>query len=170
MEKFLIHETGIHWIDVFQYLFGVPTEVYADLRRVNPEIVGEDAGFFIFGYENGLRAVFDGNRLIDHVAENHRLTMGEFLVEGTEAVLALDGAGRISVRQKGAMDAESIPFDFQPLGFGGDCVYHFQKHVVDYCLGRGPLENSISDYLTNIVLEELLYQSSLSGVRQAVKK
>jgi predicted dehydrogenase len=169
MERFLIHETGIHWIDVFQFLFGTPSEIYADLRRANPQIKGEDAGYFIFGYETGLRVLFDGNRLIDHPAENHRLTMGEFLIEGTDAVLALDGLGHILLRKKGELVAEKVPYEFEPLGFGGDCVYHYQKHVVDYCLDRGPLENSVGDYLKNLVLEELVYQSSDSGRKQAVR-
>ncbi|MCR9213205.1 MAG: Gfo/Idh/MocA family oxidoreductase [Proteobacteria bacterium] len=169
MERFLIHETGIHWIDVFQFLFGMPSEIYADLRRANPAIKGEDAGYFIFGYDTGVRVLFDGNRLIDHAAENHRLTMGEFLIEGTKAVLSLDGLGQILIRKKGELVPEKVPYDFEPLGFGGDCVYHYQKHVVDYCLDRGPLENSVGDYLKNLVLEELVYQSSDSGRKQAVR-
>lgn len=169
MERFLIHETGIHWIDVFQFLFGMPNEIYADLRRANPHIAGEDAGYFLFGYDTGLRILFDGNRLVDHPAENHRLTMGEFLIEGSEAVLALDGLGQLSLRRKGELESENIPYEFEPLGFGGDCVYHYQKHVVDYCLDRGPLENSVGDYLKNLVLEELVYQSSESGRKQAVR-
>ncbi len=38
MEKFLIHETGVHWVDTFAYLFGPAQSVYAGLRRVNPAI------------------------------------------------------------------------------------------------------------------------------------
>ncbi|MEM6466922.1 MAG: Gfo/Idh/MocA family oxidoreductase, partial [Pseudomonadota bacterium] len=43
MERFLIHETAIHLIDTFRYLFGELTSAYADLRRCNPVIAGEDA-------------------------------------------------------------------------------------------------------------------------------
>ena len=44
MERFLVHETAIHLIDTFRYLFGDVSHVYADLRRLNPVIAGEDAG------------------------------------------------------------------------------------------------------------------------------
>ena len=44
MPRFLIHETGIHLIDVFRYLLGEITGVFARLRRINPVIKGEDAG------------------------------------------------------------------------------------------------------------------------------
>ena len=42
MPRLLIHETGVHYIDTFRYLFGTPTAVHADLRRCNPVIAGED--------------------------------------------------------------------------------------------------------------------------------
>jgi len=67
MENFLIHETGVHFIDVFRYLFGEPQALSADLRRLNPVIAGEDAGHFNFYYDNGLCAQFDGNRLAQKV-------------------------------------------------------------------------------------------------------
>jgi predicted dehydrogenase len=48
MERFLVHETGVHWIDTYRYLFGNPSAVFADLRKLNPAIAGEDAGMMIF--------------------------------------------------------------------------------------------------------------------------
>ena len=87
MPKLLIHETGVHWIDTFRYLFGNPTAVLADLRRLNPVIAGEDAGIVLFDLPNGVRGVLDGNRLADHAADNTRRTMGEMLIEGSDATL-----------------------------------------------------------------------------------
>ena len=101
MPRLLIHETGIHFIDTFRYLFGDPKDLYADLRRLNSAIAGEDSGYFLFGFDGGKRALFDGNRLLDHPAENHRLTMGELLIEGTEGVLKLTGNGAVSYRKSG---------------------------------------------------------------------
>lgn len=169
MEKFLIHETGIHWIDVFRFLFGIPQTVYSDLRKLNPEISGEDAGYFIFGYADGQRAMFDGNRLLDHSAENQRLTMGEFVVEGTRATITLNGEAELLLRNKGERTGIKIPYEVNFRGFGGDCVYLFQKHVVDFCLGRGELENSVESYLCNLVLENHIYESALSGRRYVVE-
>ena len=97
MPRLLIHETGVHWIDTFRFLLGEPDAVYADLRRLNPVIKGEDAGYFVFDYAGGVRALFDGNRLLDHDAENCRTTLGEALVEGTEGTLTLSGDGSVKV-------------------------------------------------------------------------
>jgi len=101
MPKLLIHETGVHWIDTFRYLLGNPIAVYADLRKLNPVIAGEDAGYVLFEFESGKRALFDGNRHLDHAAENHRMTLGECLIEGTEGSLKLFGNGQVTHREFG---------------------------------------------------------------------
>ena len=44
MPRFLVRETAVHWVDTFRFLLGNPLSVYADLRRLNPAIAGEDAG------------------------------------------------------------------------------------------------------------------------------
>ncbi len=163
MKRFLIHETGVHWIDVFRYLLGEPNAVSADLRRINPAIAGEDAGHFIFHYDNGLRAHFDGNRLLDHAADNTRHTMGEMMIEGTEGTITLNGDGEISLRCFSNKAPQSIPYDFELIGFGADCVRLLQAHVVDHLLHQTPLQNKASDYLQNLRIEEAIYTAAQSN-------
>ncbi|WP_420404493.1 Gfo/Idh/MocA family protein [Nisaea sp.] len=160
MERFLVHETGIHWIDVFRYLFGEPDAVYADLWRANPVIRGEDAGLLTLTWENGLRATLDANRTLDHVAKNPRLTMGEFIVEGDEGALMLDGDGHLLHRMRGAAEAREILYPFEDRDFGGDCVFHFQNHVIAHLRHGTPLETQASDYLHNIRIEAAAYRSA----------
>lgn len=165
MEYFLIHETGVHYIDVFRFLFGEPQALSAELHRLNGDIKGEDAGHFVFYYANGLRAQFDGNRLLDHAADNPRLTMGEMLIEGTQGSLALYGNGKLLLRRFGESDWNPIQYSFTDNDFGGDCVYHTQKHVIDHLQNNTPLENRIQDYMRNLELESLVYQASASQTR-----
>ena len=160
MERFLVHETAIHLIDVFRYLFGEVAEVYADLVRLNPAIVGEDSGLILFHFASGARGLFDGNRLADHKAENRRLTMGEMTVEGEEGTLQLDGDGRILLRAHGSNEWVEIAYDWEDRGFGGDCVFALQRHVTAFLSGGGMLENSGRDYLRNLRLEHAVYQSN----------
>ena len=168
MPRFLVHETAIHLIDTFRYLLGEVTTVYADLRRLNPAIVGEDAGQILLGFDRGARGLIDGNRLVDHVAENRRRTMGEMLLEGSEAVLRLDGDGRLFLRSLDSNDERPCPFDWQDIDFGGDCVYRTQRHVVEHLTNGAPLSNSGHDYLTNLWIEEAAYRSAAEGRRIAV--
>jgi predicted dehydrogenase len=165
MERLLVHETAVHLIDVFRYLFGEVKNIYADLRRVNPVIKGEDAGLIIFGFENSTRGVFDGNRLSDHKAENRRLTMGELTIEGEKGVLSLDGDAGIFWRAHGQNDQKPIFYEWTNKDFGGDCVYNLQRHVVDHLLFATPLMNTAKEYLANIKIAEASYISSESAAR-----
>lgn len=170
MKQFLIRETGVHWIDVFRFLFGEPVALSADLFRTNPVISGEDSGTFTLQMEDGARIVFDGNRTLDHVAQNKRLTMGEFLIEGRAASLRLSGDGVIELRNFGENDWHPHQYSFQDRDFGGDCVYHLQKHVVEHLQFGNALENTAADYLTNLGLQNLVYRASDEGVKLAVNQ
>lgn len=166
MERFLIHETAIHLVDVFRYLCGEVAHVYARLRRLNPAIAGEDAGIVLFEFENGAQGVFDGNRLVDHASDNPRRTMGEMLLEGSAGTLRLDGMGRIWWKPLGEPERE-IAYDWTDRNFGGDCVAAFQAHVVAHLLDGGPVENTGRDYLDNLRIEEAIYLSAAEGRRVA---
>ncbi len=164
MPRFLIHETGIHFVDVFRFLLGEVAAVTACLRRLNPAIAGEDAGYVVFEFENGAGGLFDGNRLNDHVAENCRLTMGEMWLEGSEGVLRLDGGGRLWLKPHGGAEHEE-PYPWQDRGFAGDSVYNLIRHVADH-LSRGtPVENTGRVYLRNIEIEDAIYRSQETGRR-----
>jgi D-apiose dehydrogenase len=164
MERFLVHETAIHLIDVFRYLAGEPTAVTARLRRLNPAIRGEDAGLFLLEMDTGVQALFDGNRLVDHEAANTRLTMGEMLVEGAGGQIRLDGDGRLHLREKGG---RWRPHDYgwHDRGFGGDSVYRLQAHVVAHLTVGAPLVNTGRDYLRNLEIEEAVYRAHAEGRR-----
>lgn len=162
MERFLIHETGIHFIDTFRYLIGEIRSVSADLRRLNPVIAGEDAGTVVFRFDGDTSGLFDANRLNDHVADNTRLTMGEMWLEGSAGVLRLDGRGRLWWKPHGGDEAEHI-FEWQQRGFAGDAVYATQAHIVAHLLDGAELVNSGRDYLRNIEIEEAVYRSAKEG-------
>ena len=165
MEKFLIHETAVHWVDTFRYLLGNPTAVYADLRQLNPAIAGEDAGHILFTHPAGVRAMFDGNRHLDHNADNLRRTMGEALIEGTTGSIRLLGDGSVRHRIFGTgTETVLLPPDTWD-GFGGDCVHALQSHVVLGHLDGAPLENEARDYLSVIAIEDAIYTSAATGRR-----
>jgi len=160
MQRFLVHETGIHFIDVFRYLFGEITGVYAQLARLNPVISGEDAGQVLFDFATGTRGLFDGNRLVGHGAKNRRLTMGEMLIEGEDAVLRLNGDGQIFLRRQESNHDVEMKYDWSDRGFGGDCVFALQTHIVAHLLDKDPLQNAGHDYLANLAVEAAIYRSN----------
>lgn len=170
MPRLLIHETGVHFIDVFRWLLGDIASVYADLRRLNPIIAGEDDGLLILNHVGGARSVFDGNRLSDHVAEDKRRTMGEMEIEGEKGVLRLDGAGRLFFRAFDADAEAEVPLDVEPdfSTFGGGCVDALNAAVLAGWRGDAPFENAADEYLHIVAASEAAYRSAETGARVAV--
>ena len=167
MPRLLVHETLVHLIDVARLVLGEPEWIWADLRRLNPAIAGEDAGIVVLGFPAGRRAVLDGNRLVDHAASDRRRTMGEGLIEGPLGVIALDGEGALRLRAHGSDEVAPIPVAIGP-GFGGGCVGALQAHVVDHLLRGAPLENPAEDYLRTLAAVEGAYRSAQDGARVAL--
>lgn len=162
MSRFLIHETGIHLIDVFRDVMGEITGVFARLRRINPVIKGEDAGLVIFDFASGAAGLFDGNRHIDHPADDARMTNGVLLVEGDRGVLRLDGYGRLFLRPLGGEEREHT-YTWVDRGYGGDCVYGQSRHVIEHLTKGTALVNSGRDYMLNLAIEEAIYRSAEEG-------
>lgn len=170
MPRFLVHETAVHWIDTFRFLLGDPVSVYADLRRLNPAIAGEDAGYILFEHPGGVRALFDGNRHLDHDADNLRRTMGEALIEGTEGAIELRGDGAVRIRSFGSSDWTVLLAADTCDGFGGDCVHALQSHVVAGILDGTELENRAQDYLVVEQIEAAIYASAERGQKQVLQE
>lgn len=159
MPRFLIHETGVHLIDVFRFIVGEIRGVFSRLKRYNPVIVGEDAGLVVFEFEGGALGLFDGNRHVDHPADDTRMTNGVMFLEGTRGALRLDGFGRLFLKPLGGLEREHL-YNWENRGFGGDCVFRQMQHAVDHLLRGAALMNSGRDYLRNLAIEEAIYQSN----------
>jgi len=162
MPRFLVFETGIHFIDTFRFLMGEVVAVTARLRRINPAIAGEDAGYILFEFESGATGLLDANRLNDHPAEDCRLTMGEMHLEGSAGVLRLDGLARIFWKPHGGTEGPD-PYDWTARGFAGDCVHAQLAHMVRHLRDGAPAVNSGRAYLRNIAIQETVYRSAAEG-------
>jgi predicted dehydrogenase len=166
MPKLLVFETGVHFIDTFRYLGGEIDGVYANLRKLNPMIAGEDAGVVVFEFASGAVGVWDASRYNECNDPDPRFTFGEFLVEGNGGSIRLYLDGRITVQRLGE---EEITHEYchPRRAFTGDCVYVTQRHFVDAVLSNQPFETSGDDYLRTLAVQEAIYQSAES--RQVVR-
>jgi D-apiose dehydrogenase len=159
MPRLLVHETGVHLIDLFRFLGGEIVETYSLLRRLNDMIAGEDCGLLTFRLQNGAIAVWDANRFNDSAASDPRYTFGEFLIEGNAGSIRLTGDGVLTVQRLGGRE---IPHAYTHVnhGFGGDCVYFTQRHFID-CLKSGEeFETSGREYLKNLAVVDAVYRSA----------
>lgn len=169
MPRFLVHETAVHFLDVFCFLFGKPSALYADLRKLNPVIAGEDAGHIILSFGDKIRAIFDGNRLSDHPTSQPRLTMGEARCDTQAGIISLSGDGSLSLRHHQTNSVEILHPPFLHTEgseiFGGDCVYHLCQHAVDAFQAGTQPENSADEYLNILAYVDLCYKSAETGRR-----
>lgn len=164
MPRLLIVETAIHWIDTFRFLLGEVDALIARLRRMNPVINGEDAGYLVFEFAGGATGLFDGNRLNDHVAVNPRRTMGEMWLEGSDGVLRLDGDAHLWWKPHHGEEREHA-YERGSGTFGGGCCAALERHVVSHLMHATSIENSAHDYLANLRAQEAAYESHATGRR-----
>lgn len=166
MEKLLIYETGIHFIDVFRYLCGDISMVNAKLRTLNQNIKGEDFAWVNFDFANGTLGFLDANRYNETTAEDPRLTFGSLLLDGNKGSLRLYEDGQITIKKLGESEKEHS-YQFEKINFAGDCVYATQKHFAECLLTGKPFETDVAQYLDNIRVQDAIYKSSEIG--RAVK-
>ncbi|MEM7374065.1 MAG: Gfo/Idh/MocA family oxidoreductase [Bacteroidota bacterium] len=159
MPRLLIYETGIHFIDVFRYLGGEISEVYAKLRRLNPAIRGEDAGIVLFTFASGAQGIYDANRYNEVNHTNPRYTFGKMLLEGNGGSLRLDLDGNLSLKPLGEAE-KKISYVHRDIHFAGDCVFACQQHLIQ-SIQRGEKAETEGDiYVENLVIQEAIYQSN----------
>ena len=159
MDRLLIHETGIHYIDVFRFLFGEIVSVYARLRNLNPVIKGEDTALIIFDFAQGGVGLLDGNRYNEPNYDDPRYTFGETTVEGDQGTMRLYGDGSITLQALGGIEQE-VTYQHEQLDFASDCVYQTQKHFIKSLVDHTPFETNGTDYLRNLLVQEAIYESN----------
>lgn len=159
MTRFLIQETGIHFIDTFRFLAGEVIEVNACLRQLNAAIAGEDAALLRLEFQDGAVGVWDANRFNESAAQDFRYTFGEFVVEGNGGTIRLYADGRLTIQLLGHAEQEHS-YPHANSGFGGDCVLTTQRHFTDCLAHHQPFETDARDYLTNLRIVDAAYRSA----------
>jgi D-apiose dehydrogenase len=157
--RLLIYETGVHFIDTFRFLLGDVTSVFANLRRLNPVIKGEDAGQLVLTFASGATAIWDANRYNEGEAASPRYTFGHMRIDGMGGHLTMDTESNIRVKRLGG-EARDYPYTRENVNFAGDCVYFLQRHFVE-CMASGrEFESTGDDYLKTIRVVEAAYDSA----------
>ena len=160
--RLLIYETGVHFIDTFRFLLGEVASVVAETKRLNPVILGEDAGQLLLKFQNGSTAFWDANRYNESEAESPRFTFGELRIDGAAGHLTMDASSAIRVKRLGEPVGE-LEYVRERKNFAGDCVYFLQKHFVDCMLSGREFETNGGDYLKNVRIVEAAYESARTG-------
>lgn len=168
MKRFLIQETGVHFIDTFRYLAGEIDEVFCSTRRLNDAIQGEDSVHLLVSFSNGATGIWDASRYNESLSSDPRYTFGSFQIEGNEGTIWISEDGEIKIARLGEAPTRH-EYDPSKTGFAGDCVLITQQHFID-CLRAGrPFETNGSDYLANLRIVETAYDSAAANRPVRVK-
>jgi predicted dehydrogenase len=162
MKRFLIFETGVHFIDVYRYLGGEIASVFARTRRLNPGIEGEDAATLLFDFAGGAQGLWDGDRTHVPDAADPRLTFGQFWIETGEATLRLSGDGRMTLQRRGGQPV-AHRYEIPRGGFAGDSVHATFDHFIARLRDGGGFETDGRDYLRTLLVQEAAYRSAETG-------
>jgi predicted dehydrogenase len=157
MERFLVAETGVHWIDTFRYLFGEIESLYCQTRTVNPIIRGEDLAIIHFNFAGGMTAIYDANRTT-YTEEVRSPTYGKFAVEGTQGKLRLLENGEILYTPRGGVEQRheySVP-----SGWMGGGVQATLQHFADGLHRGEEFETSGERYLPTFRAVFACYKSA----------
>ena len=160
--RLLIYETGVHFIDMFRYLLGEVTSVYAQLRRLNPVIRGEETGQVFFRFAGGATAIWDANRYNEVESPSPRYTFGTMCIDAMGGHLTLDTEANLRIKPLGQA-GEDVQYPHANINFAGDCVYALQRHFVD-CMREGrEFESNGEDYLRTLAVVDAIYESAAKG-------
>lgn len=163
--RLLILESVIHQIDVARFLFGEPTEVYARLHRVSPQIRGEDCALVVLGYPRRtvvLERSYAAKGYPDPPAGSE-----DVAVEGNRGSAFIDRSGRLTVVVDGPAGTESR-IAHEPAGSAYQDSYAAAiAAFVASLRGEGRIETTPADNLRTLGLVFAAYHSAQAG--QAVR-
>lgn len=157
MPRLIIFEMGIHLYDTARYLFDEPDTVFADLRRISPEIQGEDMALSLARF-GPLTFLFDLNWFAIPESNSGSVAHGRFVVEGSEGTATLSTDGRLRLIREDEQAEWSFPPDTVAQSF-----VTTQGHFIT-CLqtGQEP-ETSGTETLKTMALVFGAYESARSG-------
>ncbi|HET8549626.1 MAG TPA: Gfo/Idh/MocA family oxidoreductase [Bryobacteraceae bacterium] len=151
MPRLLIHETLVHHIDTARFLFDDLAAVYAQARRRNPRIAGEDQALLVLTHRNCVQGWIDGHRFLD--AEPDSPLIGEAFFEGEHGCLSILPGGDVY------LDSRLIWKNDVTAGYRGDSVRATQMHFIS-CLRDGTdFETGGREYLLTFAAVEAAYRS-----------
>ena len=161
MERLLVYETAVHFLDTFRFLGGEFTSIYCRTRRINPAIRGEDYAFIHVSFAAGANGIIDANRISG--ACPPPIAFGEFRIEGEAGMLRIAPDGALYCTEYGQPEALHLA-PIATTGYKGDSVRAVQKHFVNCLLSGEVAESEGALYLKTVQAVDACYRSAQTGM------
>ncbi len=160
MERLLIYEMVVHFLDTFRFLVGEIASVCCRLKRLNPMIRGEDCALAQFGFENGAFGAIDANRFTGRSYPSK--TFGDFTLEGERAKIRATPGGELFLTHYGK-DEAAHEFTSSEQGYKGDSVRAAQEHYISRLRSGEASESEGIEYLKTVAAVFACYDSAETG-------
>jgi predicted dehydrogenase len=165
-KRFIVEDLGIHALDVARFLLGDVENVSARIKRVNPNIKGEDVATILLDHGDGVTCVIDCSYATKLETEAFPETLIE--LDGSKGSLRLRQGYKLAVTSpKGTRHEDASPpllrWASKPWHNIQESVALIEQHWVE-CLAIGTEpQTSGRDNLKTFALVEGVYQSAASG-------
>jgi D-apiose dehydrogenase len=160
LPRFLLIETGIHYVDTTRYMLGEIETVTCVTRRVNPVIAAEDMAVAVFGLASDCTTVLDANRSA-FASPVRSPAFGTLTIEGTGGTLTVSQHGALHVTGR---DGKRRRHQYRiPPGWRGGSATAAQQHAADALARRVKPETPGRDYLRTMQVIEACYLSAQQG-------
>ncbi len=151
MSQLIVYEAGVHFLDVFRFLFGEPHSVYARTHRVSPAVKGEDVELIILSYDR-MTGLIDHSWAsvpvagIDYTAKNNS-GLPRLEVDGSEGTLVLRCDGSMGLYRDATSETCTFPDDAVASSRTAA-----QQHFVDALVSGKAFETDAADYVKTMAL------------------
>lgn len=165
-QRFIVEDLGIHALDVARFLLGDAANVSARIKRVNPNIRGEDVATVLLDHGKGVTSVVDCSYATQLEEELFPQTLIE--LDGSKGSVRLGAGYQLTLISNGKtthrdLSPPLLPWASKPWLNIQESVSLIQQHWID-CLrsGQEP-QTSGRDNLKTFALVEAIYQSAATG-------
>jgi predicted dehydrogenase len=160
MPRLILYEMGVHYLDVFRYLFGEPEAVTARLHHISPKVRGEDVQMILLNYPH-LTGLIQSSWVsvpvpgLDTAADGRDPLTARLEIDGVYGTIYLEPEGTLHLYRDG---------EYEQWKFGTETEEESRasahSHFIN-CLEEGTeFETSGRDTLKTMTVLWACYQSA----------
>jgi D-apiose dehydrogenase len=165
-QRFIVEDLGIHALDIARFLFGDVENMNARMKRVNPNIKGEDVATMLLDHGSGVTSIVDCSYASIREVEAFPETLLE--IDGTHGSMKLDQGYQLTVTNRSGTTHHDVSppllsWASKPWHNIQESVLNIQKHWIDCLKNNAEPQTSGRDNLKTLALVEAAYQSAATG-------
>ncbi len=158
MERLILFEVGVHYLDTMRYLLGEPRALFATANKVSPHAKGEDSAVVLVQYPHASALIDSSWASLSDDTPTEPVSDQTYVVEGSAGTLHLDHNATLHLLSDTGRSSEQFGADGPQLGFGNAF-----EHFVEGVTTNSPFETDGAATRKTMELVFGAYQSAATG-------